>query len=237
MANMSTPYAWRSARSRNSQNSTVEEMEEKGRAPSFNARGQIDGFRSRPGAPMSPNDTLGGLTGISRPAGGGLSDRGAWGAFFGGNSPEGVRMGATATNPAIADAAFKFPSEEWRSKTLAKLQFMKRKDDIEKGGFYKVGEGFDETNIGDAESAIAEDRRLGPRSSDEFSAARPSAGGNGTSFMAGLKQRSAPSSFFSDPAGFATKDSDGGSYLGNVINSSMSFFKRRGIDPFGSGII
>lgn len=56
------PYAWRSARSRNGTNSTVDEMAARGRAPSigYDRQGQpfIRGFRSRPGAPHSPRDTM-----------------------------------------------------------------------------------------------------------------------------------------------------------------------------------
>lgn len=74
------PYAWRSARSRNSQNSTEEEMAARGRQPSFNARGQIRGYRTTPGAPLSPRDTLHGL-GVAGDVN--SPDRAAaWSAFF-----------------------------------------------------------------------------------------------------------------------------------------------------------
>lgn len=74
------PYAWRSARSRNGSNSSVEEMEDVGRAPSRNIRGQIRGFRSRPGAPLSDRDSMHGL-GIAGTAY--SPDRkGAWESFF-----------------------------------------------------------------------------------------------------------------------------------------------------------
>ena len=104
--NMATdrPYAWKSARSRNGLNSTVEEMAEKGRKPSLDSAGNIRGFRSRPGATVSSRESMANL-GIPGNPEGGLSDSTAWGSFFKGNSPTGVRLGFRATNPAIAAAA------------------------------------------------------------------------------------------------------------------------------------
>lgn len=80
-------------------------MAAEGRAPSYDARGNVRGFRSRPGAPQSANDSMHNLTGIERPAAGGKSAPGAWGGFFKGNSPVGVAMGHEPTNPSIAAAA------------------------------------------------------------------------------------------------------------------------------------
>lgn len=82
----------------------VELMAEKGRAPSFDSSGNIRGFRSRPGAPMSPQNSMG-ARGIPSSPGGGLSDANAWGRFFGGNSVEGVRLGYSPASPGIATAA------------------------------------------------------------------------------------------------------------------------------------
>lgn len=79
-----------------------------GRAPSFaNQRGGgqfIRGFRSRPGAPHSANDSMNNLTGMNRGADG-FTDSADWGNFFKGNSPEGVRQGYAPNSQAIADAA------------------------------------------------------------------------------------------------------------------------------------
>lgn len=55
-------------------------MAARGRQPSFNERGQIRGFRSVPGAPLSPRDTLTNL-GVAGDVN--SPDRAeAWGAFF-----------------------------------------------------------------------------------------------------------------------------------------------------------
>lgn len=80
------PYAWQSARSKASTtrgaitNTKVEEMAAAGRRPSYDSKGSVRGFRSRPGAPHSEQDTmtnLGVAGDVNSP------DRAtAWSAFF-----------------------------------------------------------------------------------------------------------------------------------------------------------
>ena len=95
------PYDYRKSQNRPPEG----EDQPPGRRASYNARGRIRGLRSTPGANLSPNDSM---TGLSIPSefGKGLSDSGAWGSFFKGNSPTGVRMGYTANSQSIADAAY-----------------------------------------------------------------------------------------------------------------------------------
>lgn len=83
----------------------LEYMAAQGRSPSFDSTGNIRGFRSRPGAPQSPMDSMTGR-GIPNNPKGGLSSAEDWGAFFKGNSPTGVRIGYAPASPSIAAAAF-----------------------------------------------------------------------------------------------------------------------------------
>jgi len=57
-----------------------------GRRPSLNNRGELRGFRSRPGAPQSPRDTMAGLT-PQRPETGGLTPKSEWNSFFAPRTP------------------------------------------------------------------------------------------------------------------------------------------------------
>lgn len=76
----------------------VEAMAAKGRAPSYDAGGNVRGFRSRPGAPLSKRDTLGGL-GVAGDAN--SPDRqNAWDAWFGKQAkPSGVMAPAAPAEP------------------------------------------------------------------------------------------------------------------------------------------
>ncbi len=73
------------------------------RRPSFNAAGQIRGFRSMLGAAQSDRNV--GASIPNNPKGG-LSDSTDWADFFKGNSPIGVRAGYAPASQTIADAAF-----------------------------------------------------------------------------------------------------------------------------------
>ena len=63
----------------------IDYMTSRGRAPSFNARGEVRGFRSRPGAPQSERDTMIDL-GVKREPWqeqiGGASTKQNWDTFF-----------------------------------------------------------------------------------------------------------------------------------------------------------
>lgn len=95
------PYAWRSARSRNSQNSTEEEMAAHDRRPSFNIRGQIRGFRSAPGAPLSPRDTMSKL-GVKEPLES-PNHEFAWSQFFKRDAQPGAPVVTPPVTPPTGD--------------------------------------------------------------------------------------------------------------------------------------
>lgn len=62
--NLYGPYNFirsRTAKTPQSGTAQTEEMAFEGRAPNFDNRGRLTGFRSRPGAPLSPLDTMHGL--------------------------------------------------------------------------------------------------------------------------------------------------------------------------------
>ncbi len=76
-------------------------MMDRGRLPSYDSRGRVRGFRSRPGAPMATPSS--GLSSGSRATKGERDDQ--WGEIFGSNSNLGSRPGAggdplgTTANP------------------------------------------------------------------------------------------------------------------------------------------
>lgn len=87
------PYAWRSARSTNGRNASVQQMGAVGRQPVYNLRGQIRGFSSHPGAP-----TVGQPLGIVGTPGT-IEHDNAWRNFFGplpGSTPASPSPSASA---------------------------------------------------------------------------------------------------------------------------------------------
>jgi hypothetical protein len=93
----------------------VQSMELKGRSPSYDARGSIRGFRSRPGAPLAKQDSMTGL-GIAY----GPNDtrrQNAWDAFFG----KTASAPATPSDPADPSPPPATPAEDYMGADLSAL--------------------------------------------------------------------------------------------------------------------
>lgn len=98
---MDKPYNWRSARSR-TQPATIEQAQEQGREPWLDNRGQIGGFKTRPGAPQSPRDQQNGLSIAG--AIGTQEHADAWNQFFGKNLK--LPQASSGASDIAADEAF-----------------------------------------------------------------------------------------------------------------------------------